>query len=1027
MRNEYNNLLQFNHPVIQKVIGFYEYKNENKAVLLTQYYKKLSLDINMKEIKKEYKTNENKITKPENDSSYNDIYKIIYGIVHGMKHLEDKHLFHGNLNPSNILLDKYGYPIINNIQIHTKHTDNELNKSNTSNKYLAPEIQSGEEISSKSDAFSLGVIINELFSNEPREVSENLPPFLFDIVKECLDHNPVNRPKFSIILTKLQEAFSKNDLITSYEKKIEEGIECPIDFFRPPKVIADFNELKSEENKITDNGELSCKNFFIQQNLLNVFQNIQHNRKIKLIIVCGKYQSGKSTFLRTLTGNGAFFSGNGSQSTTIGILIDGPYLYKDIINRVKKIEFKKAISDYEKYKEDNTAIFFIDSQGLGDEKFKHPIYSSIFQRYLSFFCAISDLCINISQMNDSYHIYDDIINSIRQGQIFKQSIPNFYDNLKLLNKTDNQEENNNNQNSVNILQTIINQIKSFKIWKKQETNEHNDENNNDNDDDNNDDNNNDELNFCNDLSKILFLVRYNPEMIDRDPNEAKNMNSINIFDEIQPAFQDLYFNEHQIIVNNYLQNCIKSLPLCDLDKSLESYVCSVWYTVPDIVSFLINSEDHTKDYIQDKVEVAISFLFSDFFNKFFTTNPNVKDQIRFVAKASLNLINQCIEEYQNRIKSKEETLDLITQYFSIIKNIIIPFTIGLDSTITIQDKNQYSYDLMKDLTAYTAHCIPELKENLYHDLTELFITDIKNALKTGIKSAACGFLSMSGQLAKRILPLVIPAVGEIITGVFISLSIISLGSHFVYFIDKFISMKDKVEEIQKTNIPLSFPFLWEINKYDNKIITNISGFGKSNKIRSKVHSSEIIVALENKESNIIKFIIQSMTGITTNYEMKPSSNKEIIVYGPFKPNKILKRASRYSNYNNCKKWESFISKDIYIVYLRAYDINDLQLLESMKDKMLFILSTKAISLYPKFETLKTIYMFDFMECKNIVYLKKNIYEKMQKNENKEINNCVYKIITLPILMDDCNSFDYIGPVVNKCLRSAIHKIFTIKE
>ena len=240
-------------------------------------------------------------------------------------------------------------------------------------------------------------------------------------------------------------------------------------------------------------------------------------------------------------------------------------------------------------------------------------------------------------------------------------------------------------------------------------------------------------------------------------------------------------------------------------------------------------------------------------------------------------------------------------------------------------------------------------------------------------------------------------------------------------------MKDKVEEIQKTNIPLSFPFLWEINKYDNKIITNISGFGKSNKIRSKVHSSEIIVALENKESNIIKFIIQSMTGITTNYEMKPSSNKEIIVYGPFKPNKILKRASRYSNYNNSKKWESFISKDIYIVYLRAYDINDLQLLESMKDKMLFILSTKAISLYPKFETLKTIYMFDFMECKNIVYLKKNIYEKMQKNENKEINNCVYKIITLPILMDDCNSFDSIGPVVNKCLRSAIHKIFTIKE
>ena len=74
------------------------------------------------------------------------------------------------------------------------------------------------------------------------------------------------------------------------------------------------------------------------------------------------HQIGKSTFLKYVTGNGAFEIGDGTKSTTKGLLIDGPYCFADIIDRIPE-----ELHDECQNINDNPVIFFMDSQGFGDQ------------------------------------------------------------------------------------------------------------------------------------------------------------------------------------------------------------------------------------------------------------------------------------------------------------------------------------------------------------------------------------------------------------------------------------------------------------------------------------------------------------------------------------------------------------------------------------------------------------------------------------------------------------------------------------
>lgn len=141
--------------------------------------------------------------------------------------------------------------------------------------------------------------------------------------------------------------------------------------------------------------EININQLFSNKNLRQLLLNVPYDKTIKIIMVCGHYQYGKSTFFRTITGNGAFFSGKGIKSTTFGLLMDGPYSENDIKNRITKKSFKNPLTREQYRLKKDSAIFFIDSQGLGDEKFLQEKFSDPVKTFISFFCTIADICINI--------------------------------------------------------------------------------------------------------------------------------------------------------------------------------------------------------------------------------------------------------------------------------------------------------------------------------------------------------------------------------------------------------------------------------------------------------------------------------------------------------------------------------------------------------------------------------------------------------------------------------------------------------
>lgn len=394
------------------------------------------------------------------------------------------------------------------------------------------------------------------------------------------------------------------------------------------------------------------------------------------------------------------------------------------------------------------------------------------------------------------------------------------------------------------------------------------------------------------------------------------------------------------------------LPLGNLVSSPSTYVCSVWNILPDIFDLLKNSQDYTKDYIQTKLENAAIFLFSDFFDKFNKANKTIEEQITFITRVTLQFIDIYISKFKKGTIDKETTIGSICQILNIIINIIIPFTIGQNSDLSYQDYNQYIYDLMKDLTAYLKKNIPELENNLIKNALELFRVEFLvscgcGGLVTGFVGGAIGATALNVgrtvlvEIAKKIVPLFIPG-GVVLTVASVVTTVVSIGSYIVSFFGKYASKCYKIEKIKTQNIEISIPFLWNKIEDNKKMINQMPAVTDSKKILSKIKGCELIIVLENGQSNFMKFIIQCMTGIICNYDEQIQNTKETILFGPFEPKFLLNRISR------CYPiFETAINKKICILYLRNYNEGDLFKLKPIQEKeMLFLSSNKSIGSYP---------------------------------------------------------------------------------
>ena len=146
------------------------------------------------------------------------------------------------------------------------------------------------------------------------------------------------------------------------------------------------------------------------------------------------------------------------------------------------------------------------------------------------------------------------------------------------------------------------------------------------------------------------------------------------------------------------------------------------------------------------------------------------------------------------------------------------------------------------------------------------------------------------------------------------------------------------------------------------------------------------------------------------------NEKESILYGPFKPKELIQRTSRCF-----PEYESEIKNDIYILYLKGYKKADFQIIKKVQDNvLLFLSSVDSIDLDNLPEN-KEKPFFLFTECnKKVSLVVKNQFSGSFNNFPLNFFGNDYKVTDLPLIME--NNFDKIGPLTNKCLRSAFNKI-----
>ncbi|KAK8843605.1 hypothetical protein M9Y10_024664 [Tritrichomonas musculus] len=157
---------------------------------------------------------------------------------------------------------------------------------------------------------------------------------------------------------------------------------------------------------------------FIHENneiewMLNNFRDLlelANGRHIKIVIVIGSYQIGKTSFISLISGNSGHQIGNGYDEETIGATFDGPFSASQISNRWN-------IPDYENIEfESDDAIFFVDIEGFGSYRRGNFVESqNFFTKLVAPLIAISSCVVLIANLNENSATLNQLISAFRFG------------------------------------------------------------------------------------------------------------------------------------------------------------------------------------------------------------------------------------------------------------------------------------------------------------------------------------------------------------------------------------------------------------------------------------------------------------------------------------------------------------------------------------------------------------------------------------------------------------------------------------
>lgn len=210
------------HPNLVKLIGVVPNSDKTEISLVTEYMPKGSLlDYLMSR-------GRNVLTKFE-------LLKFVIHICDGMSYLEEKGIVHRDLAASNVLISKDHVAKVSDFGLAKKIMDNTRNGVRIRIKWTAPEAIKDRLYSNKSDMWSFGILLWEIFSygrvpypkipvNEVlgyieqgnrMEKPDGCPDEIYAIMKEAWLFDRTLRPTFNVTLVKL------NKIKALYDDKLD--------------------------------------------------------------------------------------------------------------------------------------------------------------------------------------------------------------------------------------------------------------------------------------------------------------------------------------------------------------------------------------------------------------------------------------------------------------------------------------------------------------------------------------------------------------------------------------------------------------------------------------------------------------------------------------------------------------------------------------------------------------------------------------------------------------------------------------
>ncbi len=126
-------------------------------------------------------------------------------ICAGLAAAHERGVLHRDLKPSNIMIDGRGQVRITDFGLAALAVEIPLSDLRSGTPaYMAPEQKAGKEVTTRSDLYSLGLVLHEMFTGKrrsettPTELVKDLDPAIERIILRCLEVDPKRRPSSAL-------------------------------------------------------------------------------------------------------------------------------------------------------------------------------------------------------------------------------------------------------------------------------------------------------------------------------------------------------------------------------------------------------------------------------------------------------------------------------------------------------------------------------------------------------------------------------------------------------------------------------------------------------------------------------------------------------------------------------------------------------------------------------------------------------------------------------------------------------------